>query len=46
LARLRRSEALYSLNHVIDLDWMKEAYRLTPGQSGEGLRDKRLKCCI
>jgi hypothetical protein len=21
--------ALYSLNHVIDLEWMKEAYRLT-----------------
>src|SRR5271168_1439125 len=37
LARLRRGEALYSLNHVIDLDWMKEAYRLTRKDGAPGI---------
>src|SRR3954449_4931696 len=29
LARTKRGTALCSLHHVIDLDWMLEAYRLT-----------------
>jgi RNA-directed DNA polymerase len=29
--------ALYSLNHVIDLDWMKEAYRLTRKDGAPGI---------
>src|SRR5215469_7198149 len=29
LARAKRGTALYPLHHVIDLDWMLEAYRLT-----------------
>jgi group II intron reverse transcriptase/maturase len=37
VARLRRGEALYSLNHVIDLDWMKEAYRLTRKDGAPGI---------
>jgi RNA-directed DNA polymerase len=37
LARLRRGEALYSLNHVIDLEWMKEAYRLTRKDGAPGI---------
>lgn len=40
LARTKRGTALCSLHHVIDLDWTKEAYRLTrkdgaPGIDGE-----------
>jgi RNA-directed DNA polymerase len=34
---LRRGVALYSLNHVIDLDWMKEAYRLTRKDGAPGI---------
>jgi len=39
LARAKREAALCSLHHVIDLDWMREAYRLTrkdgaPGTDG------------
>jgi RNA-directed DNA polymerase len=37
LARVRRGEALYSLNHVIDLEWMKEAYRLTRKDGAPGI---------
>jgi RNA-directed DNA polymerase len=37
LARLRRGVALYSLNHVIDLEWMKEAYRLTRKDAAPGI---------
>jgi hypothetical protein len=37
LARPRRGEALYSLNHVIDLEWMKEAYRLTRKDGAPGI---------
>jgi RNA-directed DNA polymerase len=37
LARLRRGVALYSLNHVIDLEWMKEAYRLTRKDGAPGI---------
>jgi group II intron reverse transcriptase/maturase len=29
--------ALYSLNHVIDLDWMREAYRLTRKDGAPGI---------
>ena len=29
--------ALYSLNHVIDLEWMKEAYRLTRKDGAPGI---------
>ena len=29
LARRKSGAALFSLHHVIDLEWMKEAYRLT-----------------
>jgi len=29
LARSKRGVALSTLHHVIDLEWMKEAYRLT-----------------
>ena len=29
--------ALHSLNHVIDLDWMKEAYRLTRKDGAPGI---------
>ena len=29
--------ALYSLNHVIDMDWMKEAYRLTRKDGAPGI---------
>jgi hypothetical protein len=29
LARTKPGRVLFSLHHVIDLDWMKEAYRLT-----------------
>jgi len=29
LARTKRSVALSTLHHVIDLEWMQEAYRLT-----------------
>src|SRR5271170_5852065 len=29
--------ALYSLHHVIDLDWMKEAYRLTRKDGASGI---------
>ena len=37
LARLRRGVALHSLNHVIDVDWMKEAYRLTRKDGAPGI---------
>ena len=29
--------ALYSLNHVIDMDWMKQAYRLTRKDGAPGI---------
>ena len=29
--------ALYSLNHAIDMDWMKEAYRLTRKDGAPGI---------
>jgi group II intron reverse transcriptase/maturase len=37
LARTKRGAALYSLHHVIDLDWMKEAYRLTRKDGAPGI---------
>jgi RNA-directed DNA polymerase len=39
IAELARSKSvLFSLHHVIDLDWMKEAYRLTRKEWGTGNR--------
>ena len=37
LARRHRGVALYSLNHVIDMDWMKQAYRLTRKDGAPGI---------
>ncbi len=37
MARTKRGTALYSLHHVIDLDWMKEAYRLTRKDGAPGI---------
>jgi RNA-directed DNA polymerase len=37
LARMKRGTALYTLHHVIDLDWMKEAYRLTRKDGAPGI---------
>src|ERR1700757_3486565 len=37
LARTKRGMALYSLHHVIDLDWMMEAYRLTRKDGAPGI---------
>src|SRR5580658_5746749 len=37
LARTKRRTALYSLHHVIDLDWMMEAYRLTRRDGSPGI---------
>src|SRR6476659_2320739 len=37
LARTRRGTALCSLHHVIDLDWMLEAYRLTRKDGAPGI---------
>jgi len=37
LARAKRGTALYSLHHVIDLDWMLEAYRLTRKDGAPGI---------
>ena len=37
MARTKRGTALYSLHHVIDLDWMKEAYRLTRKDGASGI---------
>jgi RNA-directed DNA polymerase len=37
LARTKRGTALYSLHHVIDLDWMMEAYRLTRKDGAPGI---------
>ena len=37
LARTKRGAALYSLHHVIDLDWMLEAYRLTRKDGAPGI---------
>jgi len=37
LARKNRGTALYTLHHVIDLDWMKEAYRLTRKDGAPGI---------
>src|ERR1700738_1551529 len=37
LARTKRGTALSSLHHVIDLDWMKEAYRLTRKDGAPGI---------
>src|SRR5271163_3245909 len=37
LARTKRGAALYSLHRVIDLDWMKEAYRLTRKDGAPGI---------
>jgi hypothetical protein len=37
LARTKRGTALYSLHHVIDLDWMTEAYRLTRKDGAPGI---------
>src|SRR5438876_9202215 len=36
-ARTKRGTSLYSLHHVIDLDWMKEAYRLTRKDGAPGI---------
>ena len=37
LARTKRGAALYSLHHVIDMDWMLEAYRLTRKDGAPGI---------
>jgi RNA-directed DNA polymerase len=37
LARSKRGEALFSLHHVIDLEWMKEAWRLTRKDGAAGI---------
>jgi group II intron reverse transcriptase/maturase len=37
LARSKRGEALYSLHHVIDLAWMREAWRLTRKDGAAGI---------
>ncbi len=37
LARKKPGTVLFSLHHVIDLDWMKEAYRLTRKDGATGI---------
>ena len=37
MAKTKRGTALCSLHHVIDLDWMKEAYRLTRKDGAPGI---------
>jgi RNA-directed DNA polymerase len=37
MARAKRGTALYSLHHVIDMDWMLEAYRLTRKDGAPGI---------
>ena len=37
LARTKRGVALSTLHHVIDLEWMKEAYRLTRKDAAPGI---------
>ena len=37
LARTKRGVALSTLHHVIDLEWMKEAYRLTRKDGAPGI---------
>jgi RNA-directed DNA polymerase len=37
LAKQKRGVALFSLHHVIDLDWMKEAYGLTRKDGAPGI---------
>ena len=37
LARTKRGTALCSLHHVIDLDWMREAFRLTRKDGAPGI---------
>ena len=37
LARRKRATVLYSLHHVIDLEWMREAYRLTRKDGATGI---------
>jgi len=37
LAGEKRGTALYSLHHVIDMDWMLEAYRLTRKDGAPGI---------
>ena len=37
LARTKRGVALSKLHHVIDLEWMKEAYRLTRKDGAPGI---------
>ena len=37
LARAKRRVALSTLHHVIDLEWMKEAYRLTRKDGAPGI---------
>jgi RNA-directed DNA polymerase len=36
-ARTKPGTALYSLHHVIDMDWMREAYRLTRKDGAPGI---------
>ena len=37
LARRKPGEALYSLNHVIDFEWMREAYLRTRKDGATGI---------
>ena len=37
LARSKRGVALSTLHHVIDLEWMKEAFRLTRKDGAPGI---------
>ena len=39
LARAKRGVALSTLHHVIDLEWMKEAWRLTRKDGAPGIDD-------
>jgi group II intron reverse transcriptase/maturase len=41
LARSKRGQALFSLHHVIDIDWLMEAWRLTRKDGAAGIDGQR-----
>ena len=43
LAAARREESFSSLNHYLDMDWMKEAYRRTRRESAAGVDGKTME---
>ena len=43
LAAARPEESLTSLNHYLDMDWMKEAYRRTRRESAPGVDGKTME---